>query len=228
MNFQRRIEAAFFFANGGFASRGGLFHPPSLLNSAGKALMVVDIDYQDGWHPHKILRDETMKTVSQALVGRLAQARRASIPIMFVMLDPLRSNHINGAQTDRTDRREKCLGCDREDNKLPDFLGHRHGNLFEAVFVKGSADAFTNPSIASFLRMKRITQIFLAGCNTFACIQATAIGAVKAGFDVSLVEDCAFPPFQYESYRREWLSSIGRACPETNKAPSVVICQGIS
>lgn len=189
MNRTKRIEMALFHSH----APGMLPFPPPPEHSIEKALLVVDIDYRDSWNPKSVSENTKRQQIAASLSNRLASARQAGIPVIFVMLDPY------GVPRPSFEPQIKdgghCIGCDRGENKLAEFLEHRHGHAFEPVFVKKEGDAFTNPELAPHLRALGVKKVLLVGCNTFACIQGTAQGAVRHGFNVALIENSTYPPF---------------------------------
>ena len=90
----------------------------------------------------------------------------------------------------------KCIVCEElpEYARLASFLKHRHGTEFEPAFIKTRGNAFTNQTLAPYLRSMGVDEIILAGCNTFQCVLDTAVGALEAGFHATLLSRCAYPP----------------------------------
>lgn len=100
-----------------------------------------------------------------------------------------------------------CVVCDEltENYRLAPFLEHRHREPFEATFIKNNNDAFTNLKLTPYLRSIGVDEVVLAGCLTFACVLQTASGALRAGFDVTLLSNCVFEPFSDELSRQSWI-----------------------
>ncbi len=208
MSIARRIEAALFRRN-----RSAML-PPSLWQQSSqipqeRALLVVDIDHRDGWTPKLISENEGRKKIAKSLAERIALIRKSGVPVIFVMFDsceipkPMRQPQLHEAKY--------CIGCDREKNRLAEFLNHLHGKTFEPVFVKRAYDAFSNPDLAPYLHFLGTKELLLAGCNTFACIEATAQGAVRHGFNITLIEDSTFPPFVGDctcNTKTAWIKSV--------------------
>lgn len=207
MNFKKRIEVA--------VRRGlGLEYKTEAFQCGGnlqrKVLLIVDVDYSDGWEPGYISKNPERQQVINYIVSRLAWARSNSIPVIFVILDSaLYKKHKSQLQYDGN-----CIGCG-DGNKLAEPLSHRHG-LFEPIFIKNDADAFKNPELAPYLRSIGAKELLLVGCNTFSCIQATARGAVEAGFDITLFEDATYPIFGSVSSKESWISEV-RYCAQDSK-----------
>ncbi|HEY4475607.1 MAG TPA: isochorismatase family cysteine hydrolase [Candidatus Paceibacterota bacterium] len=148
-----------------------------------KALLVIDVDHGDGWKPEQIQNEPSRQLVAKNIKTELARWRANNGLIVFVMF---------GANT-----------------ALAEFLEHRHDNVNEPAFVKTEIDAFTNEKLAEYLQGQGVTEVVLAGCQTFCCVKATAFGAVNAGFSVTLLRDLVFHPFdkQYDAEER-WLDYI--------------------
>ena len=58
------------------------------------------------------------------------------------------------------------------------------------VFCKRRADAFSSEELISYLISKEISEIEMIGVDGNSCIMASAKGAVKCGFIVSVVLGC--------------------------------------
>lgn len=60
----------------------------------------------------------------------------------------------------------------------------------ENVFCKNQADAFSSEELISYLKSKRISEIEMIGVDGNLCLHASAKGAVKCGFFVSVLLSC--------------------------------------
>ena len=58
------------------------------------------------------------------------------------------------------------------------------------VFCKKEADAFSSEELISYLNSKHISEIEMIGVDGNSCIKASAKGAVKCGFIVSIILSC--------------------------------------
>ena len=58
------------------------------------------------------------------------------------------------------------------------------------VFCKMQADAFSSEELVSYLNAKSISEIEMMGVDGNSCIKASAKGAVKCGFLVSILLSC--------------------------------------
>ena len=166
------------------------------------ALLVIDVDGHDGWSSDMSLLSDERKKVACAIRQELARWRESGGLIAFVVL-----SYDSAAQTEQNSN--KCLVCDLPpQRRLAGFLEHRHGTQFEPVFIKGCQDAFTNSALAEFLRQKKVSRLFLAGCNTFLCVLDTAKGAIERGFSVSLLENCVYPGFLGSAEKSKWRREV--------------------
>jgi len=187
-----------------------------------KALLVVDIDHANGWNPEEVRDDQHKKKLSLALKKQLSDTRASKGIVAFVILPP-RERSTTGREAQfhydaRTRKkwfwelprrgRRGCIVCRRRFSRLASFIEHRHGEYGEAAFIKRETNAFTNKNIPKYLRSKGVTEVVLAGCNTYACIQDTAVGALRAGFNITLLEACTYPPFANEENKEEWLEKV--------------------
>ncbi|OGY67856.1 MAG: hypothetical protein A3I24_02040 [Candidatus Harrisonbacteria bacterium RIFCSPLOWO2_02_FULL_41_13b] len=207
-----------------------------------EALLVIDVDIRDGWlHDHDTANltsgqdnwEKQKQPVARRIVQTLKNWRQADKTIIFIVLvgtkDFIKKNGEAQLGTDRYGSR--CLGCDilPRDYRLARFLGHKHGHngeKFEPLFLKDTNDAFTNSSLMGYLKTEGISKVFLAGCNTFACVLSTAEGAVRSGINVVLLRDCVFPEFKEgDNYRTEtnWLDYVHRYLKDFELSQKVTV-----
>lgn len=59
------------------------------------------------------------------------------------------------------------------------------------VFYKEKSDAFSSEQLISYLNSRNISTVELIGVDGNSCIKASAKGAVKNGFKVSIALNCA-------------------------------------
>ncbi|MFA7315881.1 MAG: isochorismatase family cysteine hydrolase [Candidatus Paceibacterota bacterium] len=82
----------------------------------------------------------------------------------------------------------KCRGIFR--GKTTDKLHKKIKNLKEAkILIKMSNSGFTDTPLDALLKESKINELVLMGINANACVQDTAIGALKRGFKVSTSQD---------------------------------------
>ena len=65
-----------------------------------------------------------------------------------------------------------------------------YGDRIDEVRGKLGFNAFAHTDLESMLRERGIGSIVIAGCVTSICINATALHAFEAGFDVTVLSDC--------------------------------------
>jgi nicotinamidase-related amidase len=166
------------------------------------ALLVIDVDGYDYWASDKSQLPDGQKQVAESLCRLLEEWRASGKLITFATLLPSLPDVITQVEANEEHR---CIACDLPENlRLAKFLAHRHEKgSFEPVFVKIWCNAFNNKNLCKYLRSRGVTKLFLAGCMTDACVAETAMGAVKSGFDVTLVENCTYPKFS-DFLDKEW------------------------
>lgn len=185
-----------------------------------KALLMVDIDYANGWSPVLVGKNPALQKTKENIENLLKKTREEKIIIAFVTMP---YGEIVGQEFQlKIAPPEKCLICDISSGGLVSFLGHYHGEQFEAAFVKTRCNAFTNHALAPYFLSKNVTEIMLAGCSTFVCVLETALGATKAGFDVTLIEECSYPVFSPESERERWLMLVKNEMTHTIQRVKIV------
>lgn len=79
--------------------------------------------------------------------------------------------------------------------QAPAKLGGTHPELLPlapsaAVMAKDSFSAFANDSIRETVRSRNIEHVLLCGIETPVCIYQTALDALAAGLEVTLLSDC--------------------------------------
>lgn len=60
----------------------------------------------------------------------------------------------------------------------------------QVYFAKKKGNAFTNPLLDAYLRSQNIKQLYLTGLKAEACIYQTLKGAVKLGYETTVLTDC--------------------------------------
>ncbi|WML33528.1 cysteine hydrolase [Clostridium sp. OS1-26] len=56
-------------------------------------------------------------------------------------------------------------------------------------FSKPMPDAFSNPKFEAFLAEQKINELYLVGLDAAGCVYFTAKGALKRGYNVSIIKD---------------------------------------
>lgn len=73
----------------------------------------------------------------------------------------------------------------------------------QQILTKYKGDAFTNPKLVELLRNHGIDELELVGVDGGGCIPLTALGAVKAGFHVTIISDAVGTSFEKQAARLE-------------------------
>lgn len=173
-----------------------------------KTLLVIDIDHGNGWNSDIEKLNGDKKQIALAIKQTLEEWRASNGLIIFVVLagDALPQQT---SQVAIEHEGSGCIVCDSlNEYRLAEFLEHRHGVNYEPAFIKNSCNAFTNSGLISFLRSKCVTEVILAGCQTFACILETAQGAVRNGLGVTLLERCTHHPFCDNEGKQRWIQFV--------------------
>ena len=179
-----------------------------------EALLVIDVQPGFGWTDQlSDVESREQRLVGRNIVGALSRYRALDKKVIFVVLPGL-ENPIPAGQNIL----EPWLICNSGiyDAKLPKFLCHKH-SPFESVFVKFWANAFENLELAPHLHCDGVTDLYLAGCCTSACVMSTAVGAVQNGFNVFLMADCSYPMFADKQEQTEWLDEVTATVPKQHQ-----------
>src|SRR3989338_2154289 len=200
------------------------------MSEGGEALLVVDVDHNNLWAPHVVEQFPERQKVKSAIEAVLKDWRECEGLILHVILPhlsagfsgqesqvgysaPEKNNAIFGflergrKSKNASGRKPGCLVCDSgEESRLAEFIQHRCD--IEPAFAKRDSDAFQNGNIGKYLHSENVSTVFLAGCNTSACIWATAKGALHYGFNVVLLADCSFPILENTEYENNWVYSV--------------------
>lgn len=161
------------------------------------AMLVVDVDHQNGWRPEQIAQSPALQKVSAALSKKLTATRQEAGLVVMVMSPPdfyiknRRRDSVRPTDESQMVFDDHCRGCEGT-YKLAEFLQHGH-SPYAPLFVKTRDSAFTNPRLAPYLHSQRVKEVLLAGCNLFGCLLETARGAIRESFRVTLLDDCAYP-----------------------------------
>jgi nicotinamidase-related amidase len=77
-------------------------------------------------------------------------------------------------------------------------------------FPKSKSDAFSNPDLDAYLKKHRVTSIYMCGVYSEGCIRATAVGARKKGYQVSLIVDAVLSNRRFKhNWALSYLSKRG-------------------
>jgi nicotinamidase-related amidase len=192
-----------------------------------KALLVVDVQTQFGW-PNEIsaITNDKLRAIANNINLEIDKAREVGTPVIFA---------IYGADYDHTDAYQltaPCIACSNENIGLAQFIAHRHfGEFIEPVFFKMHNNSFTNPNLENYLKLHGIDNISLIGCNTYACLLETAQGAMRAGFDVTLLANCARDQItgviNSQAEGEDWIAQVKKPLKDENAYQGNVEVVGI-
>lgn len=180
-----------------------------------EALLVIDVERRYNWTQEiiesDIIRKQRANAIKQILV--LDRERAANGLRLFIICP----NGYGGQeiQLERGQQSEipnaPCIACGAD---LAEFLEHSHES-FEPVFVKDDPDAFSNVYLALYLRGLGVKTVKLIGCNTWNCVLETAKGAVRNGFNVTLIEAGAYPPLDHRADydEKRWIKGVSLSIP---------------
>lgn len=130
-----------------------------------KALLVVDVQNAFFLEQRPVYRG---REVVQVIKGLIAQARSASIPVIYVQ-------HNTGSEIDGTPLWEIH----------PEITPQRE----DVILEKTTPDAFYETDLQNQLQAKGIDHIILMGFSTEYCIDTTCRRAWSLGYKVTLVKD---------------------------------------
>lgn len=69
-------------------------------------------------------------------------------------------------------------------------LDERINILSNNIFTKSMPSAFSNPALEEFLVKHQVNELLITGLDASRCVNATAKGALKRGYNVTIVTDC--------------------------------------
>ena len=73
--------------------------------------------------------------------------------------------------------------------KLGTEIDKRITIMSDNCFSKSMPDAFSNPKFEAFLNEKQINELYLVGLDAEGCVKFTAKGALKRGYNVTIITD---------------------------------------
>jgi nicotinamidase-related amidase len=72
------------------------------------------------------------------------------------------------------------------------------------VFAKCRADAFTNPALQTFLKERGIHNLIVVGVMAEACVRATVKGAIRLGYQVTVIPEAVPSDRQWKKVLGFW------------------------
>jgi len=115
----------------------------------------------------------------------LEGSRKRAIPIIYTTGDAA----FNEAGVRTTKAARNFSGAGPDMNGFVDVIAPKKGEL---VLRKAFASAFFGTSLATYLRIRGVDTILLAGASTSGCVRSTAVDGHSHGFSVFPVEECCF------------------------------------
>lgn len=133
-----------------------------------KAILIIDM--QKGSFSPYSLRHDALRTVDR--INFLAQQfRMKGYPVFFIQHDGTREN---------------CFFRGTDDWEiLPELIIHSS----DILISKTANDSFYNTSLQNVLNEKDVTDLYIAGCATDFCIDATIKSALSKEYKVTVVAD---------------------------------------
>lgn len=77
-----------------------------------------------------------------------------------------------------------------ESKKREKLLSKEMNVVSNQIFTKRNINTFKNIKFANFLKEKNVTELEIIGIDGNYCVKATAIAALKIGYEVFLNENC--------------------------------------
>lgn len=71
-------------------------------------------------------------------------------------------------------------------------------------FTKSESDAFSNPDLDTYLKRHGVSRVYMGGVNSEGCIRATAVGAMKKGYQVPLIADAVSSNWRFKRNFALW------------------------
>ncbi len=150
-------------------------------------LLVIDIQ-KDGWHPDAsgIPIMAGFPQVVERSARLLAAARRADVPVIFVLEEHRRSGIDIGRELDGAETMhcvEGAAGTTLTDELQPQ--GDR-----EFFFKKRRYSCFIGTELDILLRALRAETLIMIGCLTDVCVHYTAADAHQRDYVIRVMPDC--------------------------------------
>ncbi len=133
------------------------------------ALLVIDVQngvVADGWDAEGVV---------SRIATLIAAARESGTPVVYIQHEQL-------LETPGGDNLD--IGSDAW--RIHDAVAPRNG---EPVVAKGHGDAFTETMLDDTLAGLSAGHLILTGAQSDACVRSTSYGALRAGYDITLVSD---------------------------------------
>ncbi|MGD8455383.1 MAG: cysteine hydrolase [Anaerolineales bacterium] len=165
----------------------------------GTALLVIDVQTGLFERTNPIYEAEQ---VLENINSLMRDARKMGVPVIFVQ-------HAN-ENTLKRDSREWQLHPDIKPLKGEVLIHKVHG------------DAFIDTELKDELEKRNVKALVVTGLVTHGCVKATSLGALKRGYEVTLVSD-GHSNFSEEAPKliKKWNQEVGRKGAEVVAAKDV-------
>jgi len=160
-----------FYEEAGFRGRVGWGERPALLV----------IDMAGAWTSPDEMLGSDLSSVEDHIVGLLAEARRAGVPVIFTTMawDPSLAEIGEVVRRKTTHSVHMLHGTDKVE-----LRARMERRQEEPLVVKPRASAFYGTNVDGMLISSKVDTVIVVGCSTSGCIRATAESAFNRGFHV--------------------------------------------
>lgn len=164
------------YARQGFGNRAGMGEAPALLI----------VDFVNGFADPAVFGGGNIGPAIRATVPMLAFCRERGIPVAHTRV-------VYAADgTDAGVFARKAPGLLRltEDSPLSQIVPELAPVAGELVVRKLGASAFFETQLASWLRLRRVDTLLVAGCTTSGCVRASVVDSLQHNFRTVVLTDC--------------------------------------
>lgn len=145
-----------------------------------QALMILDIqnDYFSNQARMPVAKEQNEPTL-KSINNLIKSAEQSNVPILYIR-NEFRRTHVLSNLLRKFTALKGSKGAE-----LDERLKKAEGMYFS----KNKADAFSNPSLITYLKNKGINELIITGVFIEGCVTATVEGALARNFDVTVVRD---------------------------------------
>ncbi|MCS6931336.1 MAG: isochorismatase family protein [Acetobacteraceae bacterium] len=164
------------YARQGFGQRAGLGAAPALLI----------VDFVNGFADPAVFGGGNIREAIAATVPVLAFCRGRGIPVAHTRVVYAADGSDGGIFA------RKAPGLLRltEESPLSQIVPELAPAPGELVVRKLSASAFFETPLSSWLRLKRVDTLLVAGCTTSGCVRASVVDSLQHNFRTVVLTDC--------------------------------------
>jgi maleamate amidohydrolase len=160
----------------GFGGRVGIGTAPALLI----------VDFVNGFADPAVFGGGNIPAAIAATVPVLAFCRERGIPVAHTRV----VYAADGSDAGMFARKAPGLLRLTEDNPLSHIVPELAPAAGELVVRKLGASAFFETPLASWLRLKRVDTLLVAGCTTSGCVRASVVDALQHNLRTIVLTDC--------------------------------------